>query len=158
MDLNKQYNKASYLSYKLNNEYFAINVNSVVEIMELPQLTIVPNTSEHIKGVLNFRGEIVPVINMHKRFNLNSDDDNTGMVIIINFETNDSQMHLGLMVDEVSSVIEFKMKDIRNIPDMGINYNSDFLIGMIEMEEKFMMILNIDNVFNLEDLAECEVA
>ena len=126
--------------------------------MELPQLTIVPNSSEHIKGVLNFRGGIVPVINLHKRFNLKSDEDNRGMVIIINLETNDSQMHLGLMVDEVSSVIEFKMKDIRNIPDMGINYNSDFLIGMIEMEEKFMMILNIDTVFNLEELADCEVS
>jgi purine-binding chemotaxis protein CheW len=157
MDSSKQYNKSSYLSYKLNNEYFAIDVNSVLEIMELPQLTIVPNTSEHIKGVLNFRGEIVPVINMHKRFNLNSDDNNNGMVIIINFEINDSQMHLGLMVDEVSSVIEFKMKDIRNIPDMGINYNSSFVSGMVERDEKFMMILNIDNVFNLEELAECEV-
>ena len=78
------------------------------------------------------------------------------MVIIIHLETDDSQMHLGLLVDKVSSVVEFEMKDIRNIPDMGIKYNSDFLIGMIEMKDKFMMILNVENVFNLEELAECK--
>ena len=156
MDIKNQYNKASYLCYKLNNEYFAIVVSSVLEIMELPQLTIVPNSSEYIKGVLNFRGEIVPVIDMHKRFNLKSETSIDGMVIILNLVTNDSQIHLGLLVDQVSSVIEFRMKDIRNIPDMGINYNAEFLTGMIERDGKFMMILNVDNVFNIEELAECE--
>lgn len=157
MELQNQYSKTSYLSFKLNNEYFAMAVNSVLEIMEMPQLTIVPNSSEHIQGILNFRGEIVPVINMHKRFNLTSDDEKISMVVIINLLANDSQMHLGLLVDEVSSVFELKIKDIRNIPDMGINYNSEFLTGMIEQDGKFIMILNVENVFDISKLAECDV-
>ena len=149
--------KHSYLSFFLNTENFAISVNSVLEIIELPVLTIVPNSPEFIEGILNFRGEIVPVINMHKRFNKEHDADKQKMVIVINYETEEVKLHLGLLVDEVEGVVEFELKDIRNLPDMGLKYNPEFLKGMVEINNIFMMIMDVEKVFEPQELAKTEI-
>ena len=147
----------SYLSFFLNNENFAISVNSVLEIIELPVLTIVPNSPKFIEGVLNFRGEIVPVINMHKRFNKEPLADKQKMVIVINYETEEVKLHLGLLVNEVEGVVEFELKDIRNLPDMGLKYNPEFLQGMVEMKNMFIMIIDVHKVFEPSELAKTEI-
>jgi purine-binding chemotaxis protein CheW len=146
--------RKSYINFSIGNENFAIIVNRVLEIMHLNQLTHVPNTSDFVKGILNFRGAIVPVINLGKRFNFMQQDVEGDMVVVVEVMNNDNQVLMGLLVDEVTDVIEFEYKDIRAVPEIGIKYNPDFLEGFIEMNGKFTMVLDVDRVLSISELAE----
>jgi purine-binding chemotaxis protein CheW len=146
--------KKSYINFSMGMENFAIIVNRVLEILHLQQLTHVPNASDFVKGILNFRGAIVPVINLHKRFHFNQQEDEGNMIIVVEVKHNDNHVLMGLLVDEVTDVIEFEYKDIRAVPEIGIKYNPDFLEGFIEMNGKFTMVLDVDRVLSVSELAE----
>ena len=148
--------KNSFIHFKIGKENYAIVVNKVLEILQAGKLTTIPNSSEFVKGVLNFRGEIVPVIDMHKRFNLKKQDDTTKMIIIIDLETEKKNVLMGLLVDQVKDVIEIEYKSIRKVPDIGINYNPEFLEGMIEKDDQFILLLNVDKVLNINELTEIQ--
>jgi purine-binding chemotaxis protein CheW len=143
-----------YINYRLGNENFAISVDRVLEIIKERTLTKVPNSSQFIKGVINFRGEIVPVIDMHRRFNIIQKEDEEGMIVVINGDSDKSNYHIGLQVDEVEDVIEFRYRELRKSPDQGINYDNSFIDGVVDVENRFIMVLNIDKVLNKTELAE----
>jgi len=144
----------SYVQFGLGNEDFAIIVTRVLEILHPERLTQVPNSSPFVEGILNFRGSIVPVINLHKRFNFIDQDSENKMVIVIEVVCDENTVLMGLLVDEVSEVIERELKDLRTVPDKGIQYNPDFLEGFIESQGRFIMILNVDRVMNVSELSE----
>jgi len=146
-------NKNSYLSFKLGNETFAIAVQKVLEVLEIQKITKVPKTPEHIKGVINFRGEILPVIDTRTKFNLPVIEDTTRTVIIvIDVKLNNKSMVLGAIADSVQDVIEIPESTILAVPELGNNYNHNFLIGMFKIKNKFIMILDIDKLFSGEEL------
>jgi purine-binding chemotaxis protein CheW len=105
--------------------------------------------------VLNFRGSIVPIIDMHKRFNVRKKNDDN-MIIVVDIENKDNGAMMGLLVDEVTDVIEIGYKDIRSVPEIGIKYNPEFLEGIVERNEDFIKVLNTDRVLNVTELAEIE--
>ena len=146
--------RTSYVNFKVGKEHFAISVTKVLEIIILEHLTIVPNTSALIKGVLNFRGTIVPVIDMNIRFNTNLNNSNSNMVVVVEVNNKENKVLMGLLVDEVTDVLEFGFKDIRNVPDLGIKYNPEFLEGMVDKNDEFIMVLNVDRVLSVAELAE----
>ena len=145
---------SSYLNFRIGKECYALSVFRVLEIIQYDQLTHIPNSSEYILGVVNFRGSIVPVIDMHKRFHVEAGSTKDKMVIIVDFDNKESTVFLGLMVDEVTSVFEFKYNDIRVVPDLGINYNPEFLEGIVEVNNDFILVLNVNKVLNIRELAE----
>jgi purine-binding chemotaxis protein CheW len=144
----------SYIQFGLGHEDFAIIVNRVVKILHSEQLTQVPNSSPFVEGILNFRGSIVPVINLHKRFNFVDRNTENKMVIVIELVCEGNSVCMGLLVDEVSEVIERELKDLRTVPDKIVQFNPDFLEGFIESQGRFIMILNVDRVMNVSELAE----
>jgi purine-binding chemotaxis protein CheW len=146
--------KTSYINLQIGTESFAISVYKVLEIMQFEQLTRIPNTSEFVPGVLNFRGSIVPVIDMHKRFNIEASEAADKMVVVVEIVNKDKNVLMGLLVDQVTDVIEFEYKNIKSVPDLGIKYNPEFLEGFIEENGKFIMVLNIDRVLNVQELSE----
>jgi len=146
-----------YINYRLGNENFAISVDRVLEIIQYRTLTKVPNSSDFIKGVINFRGEIVPVIDMHRRFSMERSEDAEGMIVVIDSNTGKSSNHMGLLVDEVEDIIEFKYKDLHKTPDMGINYDLSFIDGVVDIEERFIIVLDLEKVLNKYELAEVRV-
>lgn len=152
--LNKIDKRTSYVNFKIGTENYAISVYKVLEIIQLDQLTTMPNSSVYILGVLNFRGSVVPVIDMHKRFNTKGEDRESNMVIIVNIINNNNDVLMGLLVDEVTDVIEFEYKEINTAPNIGIKYNPEFLEGFVKKEEAFVMVLNVDKVLNVTELAE----
>ncbi|MGD2035785.1 MAG: chemotaxis protein CheW, partial [Bacteroidales bacterium] len=114
-----------------------------------------PNSSEFVLGVLNFRGSIVPVIDMHKRFNVKSASEKDKMVIVVDIKNNkENTVLMGLVVDEVTEVVQFDYKSIRAVPELGIKYNPDFLEGIVEINEKFILVLNVDRVLSIAELSE----
>ncbi|HEX2395958.1 MAG TPA: chemotaxis protein CheW [Bacteroidales bacterium] len=146
--------KTSYISLKIGTESFAISVYKVLEIIQLENLTRVPNCSDFVPGVLNFRGSIVPVIDMHKRFNAETPLSDERMVIVVDIISKDKSVLMGLLVDQVTDVIEFDYKSIKSVPDLGIKYNPDFIEGFIEQDEKFIMVMNTDCVLSVQELSE----
>jgi purine-binding chemotaxis protein CheW len=147
--------KTSYINFKIGKESFAVSVYKVLEIIQFENLTRIPNTSQYVLGVLNFRGSIVPIIDMHKRFNVRKKNDDN-MIIVVDIENKDNGAMMGLLVDEVTDVIEIGYKDIRSVPEIGIKYNPEFLEGIVERNEDFIMVLNTDRVLNVTELAEIE--
>lgn len=145
--------KNSYVNLKIGTENFAISVFKVLEIMQLDGITSVPNSSDFVPGVINFRGSIVPIIDMHKRFNMNASDITDKMVVIADVTHKDKKVLMGLLVDQVDDVIEFDYASIKSVPDMGIKYNPEYIEGFIEIQDKFIMVLNVDRVLNIEELA-----
>ncbi len=146
--------KNSYINLRIGTENFAITVYKVLEIIQVEQITQVPNSSDYVLGVLNFRGDIVPVIDMHKRFNIDNAERKNNMVVIVDVKNKDKKVLMGLLVDEVSDVIEFEYKSIKSVPDLGIKYNPEFIEGFIDQQEKFIMVLDTDRVLNVNELSE----
>ncbi len=143
-----------YINFSISNEFFVIPISKVLEILPLNQLTLVPNAPDFIKGILNFRGAIVPVINLRKRFNFVRQEVDGNMVVVVEVIHGDKPVLMGLLVDEVTDVIEFEYKDIRSVPETGIKYNPEFLEGFIETNGKFTMVLDLDRVLSITELTE----
>ncbi len=141
-------NKITYLSFVLGEEIFAVNVGKVLEVLEHQKITRVPKTPSYIKGVINFRGEILPVIDTRLKLNLAEQQINDKTVIIVlDLKVKDKSVILGAMADSVKDVIEIHENEIRDVPDIGNRYNVEFLQGMVKIENIFVMLLNVDKVF-----------
>ena len=145
--------RETYLTFILGQELFAVNVSNVLEVLEQQHITRVPKTPEHIMGIINFRGEILPVINTRQKFNLISGEELQKYYIII-FEVvkQDHRFPVAAIADKVNDVIEINTSEIKPLPEMGLNYNVNFIAGTIRRDDSFIMILNIDKVFSLSDI------
>ncbi len=144
----------SYVNLHIGKESFAISVYKVLEIIHYEGITHVPNCSDFVRGVLNFRGSIVPVIDMHKRFNVEAIDAENQMVVVVDVINNDNTVLMGLLVDQVTDVIEFELKSIKTVPDLGVQYNPEFIEGFLEHEGKYVMVLNIDKILSVQEITE----
>jgi purine-binding chemotaxis protein CheW len=136
-DINRE---TSYINFKIGKEHFAISVYKVLEIIQFEQITQIPNSSDFIRGVINFRGTIVPVIDMHKRFNIEKPENEIRMVVVVDMQNKENNVTMGLLVDQVVNVIEFNYKSIRSVPDL-------------EMDDHFIMIMNVDRVLSVSELS-----
>lgn len=143
----------SYLSFMLENETFAVNVHKVLEVLEKQHITKVPNAPHYIKGVINFRGEVIPVIESRDKFNMSPRTDNdTIVIIVLDVKKKDHNLIVAAIADEVRDVLEISKTQIAPVPEMGSNYNTEFILGMVKSGEGFMMILDIDKIFTEDEI------
>ncbi len=150
---NSTQKKEHYLSIKLDTELFAVGVHKVLEVLEQQQITKVPNVSQMIQGVINFRGEILPVIDTRQKFNMpKRNPEQKYVIIVLELKRNSKQIMLGIIADAVKDVLEINEEDIKEVPDIGNKINTSFLKGMIKMESKFLMLLDVDKVFSAEEI------
>lgn len=148
----------SYLTFKLDNELFAINVGKVLEILEVKPITKVPKSPLFMKGVINLRGNILPVIDTRNKFSMPEEDFTIDTcIIVLNINTDKDSLLVGAIVDSVQKVIDIPTESIQPSMSMGAIYREDFLTGIGKVDEDFIMILNIDKVFSAEDLSVMEV-
>lgn len=154
MDMSDVQSKNSYINLRIGKESFAISVYKVLEIIQYEGITQVPNCSDFVPGILNFRGSIVPVIDMHKRFNVEAIDAENQMVVVVDVINNENTVLMGLLVDQVTDVIEFEVKSIKSVPDLGVQYNPEFIEGFLEHDGKYVMVLNIDKVLSVQEITE----
>jgi purine-binding chemotaxis protein CheW len=144
--------KQTYLTFLLGQEYFAVNVSKVLEVLERQHITKVPQTPDHILGIINFRGEILPVADTRRKFNLPPQDyDVKHFVIVYEIGSSDSKFTIAATADAVRDVIEVADNEIKPVPEMGINYNSKFISGAIRRDDKFILMLDIEKVFSIID-------
>jgi purine-binding chemotaxis protein CheW len=145
--------KNTFLSFRIGNETFAVSVHKALEVLERQYITKVPNVYEYIEGVINFRGKIIPVIDARLKFNLEKRNENEKYVIIVfDLLVDERKMLIGAMADSVQDVIGFDEENILPVPELGFNYNSEFITGMLKNDNSFIMILDIDKVFTVEEV------
>ena len=147
-------NGTSYLSFLLNQELYAYKVSDVIEVIEWQKITVIPQSPNYIMGVINFRGEILPLIDVRKKCGLDAskDFDPQACVIIvleINKDDQDNRLTVGSIVDSVSDVVDVKPVDILPIPDFDTKINTDYTEGIFKHNDNFITILDANNIFSL---------
>jgi len=139
------------LTFKLGQETYGIQINKVREILTYPIVTPIPDASRWVKGVINLRGEVAPVIDLRVRFNINNDPIYTPRTIVIAVKTLDNRM-IGLVVDEVSDMENVDLDRLYPAPDMGASIAPEYLKGLFKKEEKMIVILDIDRILDKDEM------
>jgi len=143
-----------YLTFTLGGEMYAVETLSVKEIIEYGDLTVVPMMPECIRGVINLRGAVVPVVDLACRFGRRSTDlTRRTCIVIVEVEGEGERQDIGVIVDAVSEVLEIQGSQIEPAPAFGARIRTDFIHGMGKLDGKFVIILNVNKVLSLDDLA-----
>jgi purine-binding chemotaxis protein CheW len=143
-----------YLTFKLEDEVFALDIAKVREVLEYTTVTKVPRTPDFMCGVINLRGGVVPVVNMRLKFGMTDGEKTVNTCIIIVEVTIDGETTvLGALTDSVQEVMDLEPDQIEPAPKIGTRLRTDFIKGMGKHDNKFIMILDIDKVFSADELA-----
>ncbi|NVN93572.1 MAG: purine-binding chemotaxis protein CheW [Desulfuromonadales bacterium] len=143
-----------YLTLKLEEEVFALDVAKVREILELTTITKVPQTPEYMRGVINLRGSVVPVIDMRLMFGMSRTEQTVNTcIVVVEVSLDDQAVVLGALADSVQEVVELDPDRIEPAPHIGTKLNTNFIRGMCNVDDHFVMILDIDTVFSSDDMA-----
>ena len=143
-----------YLTFELDKETFALDVAKVREILDSPTVTKVPQTPEYMRGVINLRGSVVPVIDLRLKFNMAETEQTVNTcIIVVEIELEGELIILGALADSVQEVIDLEPDQIEPAPRIGTKLNTDFIKGMGKHNEQFIMILDIDKVFSSVELS-----
>jgi purine-binding chemotaxis protein CheW len=144
-----------YLSFKICNERYAVNVANVLEVLEKQKITPVPNAPEFILGIINFRGDVVPVFDSRLKFSHPvRDPDSSYVIIVFDLSQKGQNLFLGAMVDKVTDVITVDDKDIKPVPAMSQSFNSEYLEGILKLDDNFVMLINTSKVFTSKEIVE----
>ena len=137
-----------FLAFHICDEIFGINVMNVLEVLDKQAITEIPNAPEYIKGIINFRGEVVPVMDTRKRLNLDERDENEPFVIaVLDLVQNNEPFRMGIMVDKLNDVITIQDKDILPVPAMGSKFRPETLTGIVQYDNRFILLLDLQKIF-----------
>jgi purine-binding chemotaxis protein CheW len=143
-----------YLSFYVQKELFAISVMWIKEIIGYEDITRVPMMPDFIEGVINLRGNVVPVVNLALRFGRKKSElSKTTSIIIVDLSSEEGIINVGLTVDAVDEVMNIPLVDMEKAPEFGSKIRSAFLEGIGKVDKKFIMLLNMETVVNIEELA-----
>lgn len=153
MDASEMTSTAQYLTFTLDQERYAIDIAKVREVLEFTSVTKVPRTPNFMRGMINLRGNIVPVIDLRLKLGLSMTERNVDTCIIITEVAVEGQPTvLGALADSVQEVIDLDAASIAPPPRMGTRINTDFIRGMAKRDNQFLVILDIDRVLSEDEL------
>ncbi|AHH12588.1 Chemotaxis protein cheW [Borrelia hermsii YBT] len=154
---------SQYLLFSLD-ELYAIEIKYVVEVLEYTKISKIPRTPDYMAGIINNRGKIVPIIDIRKQFGMQerkvSDDGikkkdvDISNIIILTLVYEGDELNLGILVDYVNEVLELNSSDIDDAPKIGTGFNSRFISGIGKRNNKFIIILDIENLFDIKELSK----
>lgn len=143
-----------YLTFQLGDEVFALDVSRVREILEFTTITRVPKTPGYMKGVINLRGNVVPVVDMRLKLGLDETEKTVDTCIVVAEVSGEGEnLVMGALVDSVQEVIEIEHDQIEPAPKIGIQLDTDFVAGMGKKDDRFVIILNMDKVLSSDEPA-----
>lgn len=136
-----------YLTFELCKEVFGLRILKVREIIGLMDITKVPRTPQYIRGVINLRGKVIPVIDLRRKFGMNAaDDTDQTCIIVAELQLHDSACQMGVLVDAVSEVLDIAEDHIESTPAFGGDVQIDFIQGIAKLQDKVTLLLDIDRV------------
>ena len=151
--------EGKYLTFSLDQEEYGIGILKVKEIIGMMRITPVPQTPEYVKGVINLRGKVIPVIDLRLRFGMAavSYTERT-CIVVVEIDSSTGKLHIGIVVDAVSEVINIKGCDIEDTPAIGATVNTDYILGMAKAGGSVKILLDIDKVLSAQEIAALELA
>jgi purine-binding chemotaxis protein CheW len=145
--------ETGYLTFSLADEQYGVDILRVQEIRGWTPVTRIPNTPHYMRGVLNMRGVIVPIVDLRVRFNLDEVEYTpTTVVIVLSVKSDDKERTLGIVVDGVSDVVNVLPDQIKPTPDFGTTVNTEFIRGLATVNESMVMLLDIDELLSTEEV------
>jgi purine-binding chemotaxis protein CheW len=146
-----------FLTFLMANEKYGLEILKVREIMGMMDVTSIPTTPAFIRGVINLRGKVIPVVDLRLKFGIEAKEDTQRTCIIVVHLTHTAQeMTMGIIVDEVSDVLDIDRNQIEPPPSFGANVRTDFILGMGKVDQKVMTMLDIDRVLTEQEVALVE--
>lgn len=153
MSIEKITETRQYLSFKLDEEEFALDISKVREVLDYAKITRVPQSPEFMCGVINLRGSVVPVMDLNRKFGIRNTEKTVNTRIIIGEVSIEGEgTVMGVLADSVNEVMELEPENIEPSPSIGIRMNTDYLMGVGKREDEFVLILDIDRVFSADEL------
>ena len=141
--------EGKYLTFSLADEEYGIGILKIKEIIGMMPITTVPQTPEFVKGVINLRGKVIPVVDLRLRFGMDAIDyTERTCIIVVEIEGQAGTVMIGIVVDSVSEVLNIKGDDIAETPTFGTKLNTDYILGMAKMEGGVKILLDIDRVLS----------
>ncbi|MCK9168846.1 MAG: chemotaxis protein CheW [Treponema sp.] len=142
------------VTFQLGDELYGVDIMDVKEIVKIQDVRPIPNAPYYVEGIINLRGEIIPIIDLHKRFRLkalakiNDYDDFEGGFIILSIEDN----KIGIIIDRVARVVPVKLSEVKQPPQMLSGIGTEYIQGVIRSESGYLIMLNIRKLFNPKEL------
>ncbi len=151
--------EGKYLTFILDEEEYGIGILKIKEIIGMMPITTVPQTPEFVKGVINLRGKVIPIVDLRARFGMDTIDyTERTCIIVVEIEGPAGMLMIGIVVDAVSEVLNIKGEDIEDTPTFGTKLNTDYILGMAKMEGGVKILLDIDRVLTGDEIAVIEKA
>lgn len=142
-----------YLTFLLGGEEYAVEILKVQEIIQMQKVTPVPGSPEFIRGVINLRGKVIPVVELRRKFQMmpNNDTEKTAIIVMM-IEANESLMTMGIIIDDVKEVMDLDSESIEETPTLGGDSNTGFIMGISKAKDSVKMLLDINKVLSVEEL------
>ena len=151
---NEAVTRTQYLTFKLGGEEYAVSILQVREIIDFDSITRVPRTPHFIRGVINLRGSVVPVIDLATKLGLpETAVTNRTCIVIVEADLEGDRVLMGIVTDEVSQVLDLHPQDIEQPPSFGMSVNTEYLLGIGKLGRRFVLLLDIDRVLSASELA-----
>ncbi len=149
--------EGKYLTFSLADEEYGIGILKIKEIIGMMPITTVPQTPAFVKGVINLRGKVIPVIDLRLRFGMNAIDyTERTCIIVVEIAGTNSTVQIGIVVDTVSEVLNVKNDEIEDTPAFGTKLDTEYILGMAKMEGGVKILLDIDRVLNADEITVLE--
>lgn len=146
-----------YLTFSLENEEYGIGILKVKEIIGMMPITPVPRTPAFVKGVINLRGKVIPVVDLRLKFGMESIPYNERTcIIVVEIDAANTTVLIGIVVDAVSEVLNIREEEIEETPTFGTKLDTNYILGMAKMEGRVKILLNIDRVLSAEEIQTIE--
>lgn len=150
---------AQYLTFTLAEEVYAVNVTQVQEVLEYVPITKVPRTPNFMRGVINVRGSVVPVLDLRLKFDMEQTQQTVDTcIVVMEIAVEGESQTIGALADSVQEVVSISPESIEPSPKIGTQIRADFIKGMGKQDDHFVMILDIDRVFSSEELVIAQEA
>ncbi len=151
--------EGKYLTFTLVGEEYGIGILKIKEIIGMMPITSVPRTPDYVKGVINLRGKVIPVLDLRRRFGMEEIPyTERTCIIVVEIQSEGGMVMIGIVVDSVSEVLSIKGEDIEATPAFGAKLETDYILGMAKMEGGVKILLDIDRVLSSEEIALMESA
>ncbi len=151
--------EGKYLTFNLAGEEYGIGILKVKEIIGMMPITVVPQTPRYVKGVVNLRGKVIPVIDLRLKFSLTASEfTERTCIIVVEIAAKGRTIMMGIVVDSVSEVLNIKAADIEATPSFGTNLNTEYILGMAKAGGSIKILLDIDRILSLDELQAADKA
>lgn len=144
----------TYLTFTLAEEQYAVEVYEVKEVLEFTKITKVPRTQDYMRGVINLRGSVVPVIDLRRKFGMGETEKSVDTsIVVLEIQMNGETVTVGTLADSVQEVVNIDTSQIEPAPQIGTRINTSFIEGIGKLEDQFVIILDIDRIFSETELS-----